>query len=195
MIRAVDRRRMFRTFGAGQVALLVPLLALERRMRRTGGPGIIPFELAGTPDRARAIMDRWGEDGRAAARRSLLLDYPYLVTYTGLQVAGCAAASDALARRDAGGLAAAGRVIGPAQLAAGAFDAAENTALLGVLGGRATGRLPAVARACAQAKFALLIVGWAYAALGLAVRLVSGPRRGGSWRSSRRSGGWRRRGR
>lgn len=164
------RARAFAIFGAGQLALAGPMLVLERRMKRTGGPGIIPFELAGTSERARRIMERWGEDGRAAARTSLLLDYPYLVTYTGLGIVSCAAASDVLRRRGARRLADAGRVIVPAQIAAGAFDAAENAALLGVLGGRDE-RLPAVARACASAKFAILAVGWGYAALGAASHL------------------------
>jgi hypothetical protein len=167
----MSRRRVFWVFGVGQATLLVPMVALQRRMQRTGGPGIIPFELAGTPERSRRIMEKWGPEGRSAARLSLLLDYPYLVTYTGLQVAGCAAASDALRRRGWRTLARAGGVIGPAQLAAGAFDAIENTALLGVLAER-DDRLPALARAAARAKFALLYLGWAYAALGAASRLA-----------------------
>lgn len=89
-------RRALWTFGLGGAALLIPLLALERAMKRTGGPGIIAFELAGTPERSRKIMDTWGPEGQSAARLSLLLDYPLLITYCGIQVAGCAAASDAL---------------------------------------------------------------------------------------------------
>lgn len=159
-------------FGAAEVALLVSLLALEHRMKRTGGPGIIPFELAGTPQRAAKIMGRWGAEGRRAARLSLLLDYPFLVSYTGLQVAACRAASDALHRRGARRLTRAGRPIAALQVVAGACDAAENTALLGVLAGR-DDRLPAVARAFALAKFTLLAKGWTYAALGLIAHLDS----------------------
>ena len=36
-------------------------------MRATGGPGIIPFELAGSATRAEDIMTRWGSDGQRAA--------------------------------------------------------------------------------------------------------------------------------
>jgi hypothetical protein len=150
-----------RVFGAAHAALWVPMLALEWRMNRAGGAGIVPFELAGTPERSRRMMERWGEDGRKAARLSLLLDYPFLVSYTGLQVAGCAAAGRVLPGAS---------VVVPSQIAAGAFDAAENTALLGVLSGRDSGRLPALARACALAKFALLGVGWVYALAGLVAR-------------------------
>ncbi len=153
-----SRRGAIRILGAAQVALLLPLLEMERRMRKAGGPGIIAFELAGTPERAKKIMRKWGAEGQAAARVSLILDYPFLVTYSGLQFIGCKAA---------GGRAA--KVIAPAQIAAGAFDAIENTALLGVLAGR-DDRLPALARACALAKFALLTVGGLYRALGIATR-------------------------
>jgi hypothetical protein len=45
-LTARDRRRVLRILGPGHVAVLVPLVALERRMRRTGGPGIIPFARA-----------------------------------------------------------------------------------------------------------------------------------------------------
>jgi hypothetical protein len=164
---AGDRPRAFRAFGGATAGLLVPLLACERRMRRTGGPGIIPFELAGTQEHARRITGTWGAGGRSAARLSLALDFPFLVSYTGLNLVASGAASDALRRRGAARLADAGEAVAVAQLAAGACDACENTALLGVLAGHDE-RLPAVARAFARAKFALLRLGWAYGALGLA---------------------------
>jgi hypothetical protein len=53
------------------------------------------------------------------------------------------------------------------EAAAGAFDAIENAALLAILAGR-VGRAPALARACATAKFSLLAAGWAYGLLALA---------------------------
>lgn len=57
------------------------MLLLERRMRATGGPGIIPFELAGSAAQAEDIMTRWGSDGQRAARLSLWLDFGYMATY------------------------------------------------------------------------------------------------------------------
>lgn len=159
-----------RAFGVAQTALFVPLVLLDRRMIRTGGPGIIPFELAGTPQRARKTMETWGEEGRSAARLSLLLDYPFLMAYTGFNVAWTSTTSDALRSDGSGTLAAIGRAVGPMQVAAGVCDAVENTALLGVLAG-SDERLPAVARLFARAKFALLGVGWLYAAAGLVSRL------------------------
>jgi predicted hotdog family 3-hydroxylacyl-ACP dehydratase len=63
---------------AGYTALM---FVLERGMKSTGGPGIIPFELAGTEARATQIMDSWGERGRRAARTSLRLDFGYAASY------------------------------------------------------------------------------------------------------------------
>jgi hypothetical protein len=150
-------RRSLAAFGAATMALFVPLALLDRRMQRAGGPGIIPFELVGTPARAAAVMDAWGEDGRRAARLSLLLDFPFLVAYSGLNVAVARALGSP-------------RWTTVAAVGAGACDAVENAALLGVLGGRGGGRLPAVARSFALAKFALLGAGWVDAAARIAVR-------------------------
>jgi hypothetical protein len=161
------RRRALWGLSCAGVGTLIPLLALEREMTRTGGPGIITFELAGTPQRTERIMQRWGKTGRAAARRSLILDYPFLVAYASLQALACNAASDSMRRRDLNMLAAAGAPLAWGQLAAGGFDAIENAALLAILAGHG-GHLPALARACARAKFSLLTAGWAYGLLALA---------------------------
>lgn len=138
-------------------------------MRDTGGPGIIPFELAGTPERARRITDVWGSDGRRAARRSLLLDYAFPPTYACLQALGCTVTGD---RYRAGGrrvLAAGAGPVAWGQLAAAGFDYVENTALLLILAGR-DGRAPAVARRAALAKFGLLFAGWSYMLLAFTAR-------------------------
>src|ERR1700749_3435929 len=63
---------------AGYTAVMT---VLERRMRATGGPGIIPFELAGSAFRAEQIMAQWGRDGQRAARISTWLDFGYMTTY------------------------------------------------------------------------------------------------------------------
>ncbi|MFL5886439.1 MAG: hypothetical protein ACJ77M_15305 [Thermoleophilaceae bacterium] len=135
---------------AATVALLIPLAVLDRRMQSTGGPGIIPFELAG-PDGGPKIMQRWGSDGRRAARASLVLDFPFLAAYTTLNVR--------LAARAGGALAPA---VAATQVAAGACDAVENTALLGVLARGGDARLSVVARTAARIKFAGLYAGWLY---------------------------------
>jgi hypothetical protein len=165
-----DRSRAQRLLVGAQLALLVPLLVQERGMRESGGPGIIPFELAGTPERAGRILSSWGPSGQAAARRSLLLDYPYLASYAPLQALLCTGAGEALGRSGRRAAASAAPILAWGQLGAGALDAIENSALLAILAGH-DGRLPALARGCASAKFGLLALGWVYMLGGLAARL------------------------
>ena len=147
--------------GISQAALTAEMLLLEWGMLRTGGPGIIPFEFAGTPERANRIIVRWGVDGRRFARRSLLMDYPYLANYSALHALACTTAADSLRDRGHQKRAALGPAVAWGQLAAGGFDMIENAALLAVLAGHH--RIPArIAQASATVKFALLIAGWSY---------------------------------
>jgi hypothetical protein len=164
------RQRRAATWGLTLAALIQLrfFASLERRMRRRGGPGIIPFELAGTPERANRIIRIWGSDGRRAAKRSLLLDYVFPPTYAWLQALACTATADRCAARGRA-LAAWGGPLAWGQLLAAGFDYVENTALLLILSGR-DGRLPALARRAALAKFALLFAGWSYMLLGLNAR-------------------------
>jgi hypothetical protein len=162
-----QRRHVTRALAAGVLVQLGFFVALERRMRNTGGPGIIPFELAGTAERAKRITDTWGPDGLRAARFSLLLDYAFPPTYAPLQALGCTAVAEGFAQGGRPVLAASGAPLAWGQLAAAGFDYVENTALLLILAGR-DGALPAIARRAALAKFALLFAGWGYMLLGVA---------------------------
>jgi len=124
------------------------MLSLERQMHRSGGPGIIVFELAGNAERAQRIMSAWGDDGRRAARRSLQLDFGYMVTYgtlTTLLVD--------YARRRLGHPAAVCLGVAPAVAA----DAVEGVALLKVLAGNDIERNAQRARGTAIIKFAVLV--------------------------------------
>ena len=155
------RRQALWVIGGATAAQLGPLLALEQRMKRTGGPGIISFELAGTTERATRILEAWQDEGRAAARTSLILDYPFPASYSLLQALACMKAADSFGDRGASTLAGAGAAIAWAQFVAAGCDYVENTALLLILAGH-DGRLPRLARRAALAKFALLCAGWSY---------------------------------
>jgi hypothetical protein len=50
-------------------------------MKEAGGPGIVPFEKAGTTKNARAILSQWGEQGQAAAKRNLAWDFVFILGY------------------------------------------------------------------------------------------------------------------
>lgn len=145
-----DRIRDNRLAAAG-VAFLVyttVMLWLERRMRATGGPGIIPFELAGSAAKAEDIMTRWGSDGQRAARISLWLDFGYMATYgtyTALLV-------DSARRRRGHSVALPATVI----VAVGA-DATEGVSLLRVLNRTRVAVHARRAQIAALIKFAVLV--------------------------------------
>ena len=126
------------------------------------GAGIIEFELAATSAHAEEIVGGWGEEGRAAARESLLIDYPYLIFYGLLLAGACAAVADRAAQAGKERLARFGRVMPLAALGAAAADAVENAALLAVAGEHTSQPWPGLAAFFAVVKFALLIAALAY---------------------------------
>lgn len=107
-LSAKDRRRVLGMLVAATTAQLRVFASFEREMKRTGGPGIIAFELAGATVRAREILTTWGSHGRSAAKKSLLLDYLFPPTYATLQALACDATADVLAKRGRRSLAGAG---------------------------------------------------------------------------------------
>jgi hypothetical protein len=131
------------------------MLLLERRMRQTGGPGIIPLELAGNAPRAEDIMTRWGSDGQRAARLSLWLDFGYMATYgtlTALLVDRTRRRRDHLAALPA------------AMIVAVAADAAEGVSLLKVLNRTRVAVHARRAQVAALIKFAVLAAALGYVA-------------------------------
>jgi hypothetical protein len=133
------------------------MLLLERRLRRTGGPGIIPFELAGTATRAADILTTWGREGQRIARLSLWLDFGYMLTYGALT----AALLDHTRRRR-------GHPAALPALAMGAVagDVIEGISLLKVLNGTDVAANTRRARTAALAKFGVLAASLGYVAAG-----------------------------
>lgn len=140
--------------AVGYVGYSAVMLRLDNRMRATGGPGIIPFELAGTAAKAEAIMGRWGADGQRAARQSMWLDFGYMTSY-GILL-GLLVERRRLRRGHPAWL--------PA-LAAGAVagDALEGVALLRVLDRKDVTRNARRAQVAASIKFAITAVALGYA--------------------------------
>ena len=149
---------------AGYTAVMT---VLESRMRATGGPGIIPFELAGSGFRAEQIMAQWGCEGEQAARASMWLDFGYMTTYGTL-----AALLVERARRRRGHP----RALTSAVAVAVAGDAIEGISLLKVLDRERVDMHARRARAAALVKFAALAVALGYVlaeAVGSAVTAAS----------------------
>lgn len=135
----------------------VVMLEIERRLRQTGGPGIIRFELAGSADESADMMARWGSRGRRLARVSLWLDFGYMLTY---------GAHTALVVDRARCRLGHSSVLPLLAVAAVAGDAIEGVSLLKVLGGNQIDLHARRARRAALVKFAVLAVCLAYVAVG-----------------------------
>jgi hypothetical protein len=161
-----DRRRVLWISGAAALALWAFLVYQDEQIKDSGGPGIVPFEVAGSSDRAEEILAEWGEEGQDSARTSLIVDYPYLVAYSIFLAVACTVGSERLARRGMNRLARAGPAIGWGAVVAGALDAIENAALLRVVDGH-TEVFPAIALIAAIGKFALAALAVVYAIAGL----------------------------
>ena len=132
------------------------MAVLERRMRATGGPGIIPFELAGSASRAEDMMARWGYDGQRAARMSLWLDFGYMTTYGTF----LALLIDRARQRRGHP-----RALAAAAIVAVAGDAIEGISLLKVLDRNRVAVHARRARIAALTKFAAMAGGLGYVAV------------------------------
>jgi hypothetical protein len=152
------------------VLLLLAMAPAEERMKDTGGPGMVPFELTGGEERADEILAEWGEKGQDAARESLWIDFGFLLAYGAFLTLALAATRDLARERGWSRLARAGRVVVYFGALGAAFDALENICLLLTLDG-AGKAFPLLATIFATCKFILLAVAIAYLLAGLAMRL------------------------
>lgn len=142
----------------------------DQRMQDTGGPGIVPFELAGSQDRADEILGEWGEKGQDAAEESLWIDFGFLVAYGMFLTLAAAATRDLARSRGWERMARVGVVVVYFGALGAAFDAFENTCLLLTLDG-AGSVFPLLATLFASCKFLLLAVVIVYLLVGLGMRL------------------------
>jgi hypothetical protein len=165
---SMTRKRALILLGFCTVAFTV-VLDLIDPSQVSRGPAIVAFEFAGSRSRAAQMMAEWGARGRSAAHLSLLLDYGYMLSY-GLffALAGFAVRDAARARRWQR-LAAAGAIVPFFAIAAAAFDASENVALLLTLGGDGGSFAPPFAAVCSAIKFTLIGAAILYVLFGLAM--------------------------
>ena len=168
----VTRRRGLIASGIATLALLLAMSPAEERMQDTGGPGVVPFELAGSQDRADEILSEWGEDGQDAARESLWIDFGFLLAYGAFLTLAIAAVRDLARERGWRRLAAIGAVAVSCGALGAAFDALENICLLLTLEG-AGSAFPLLATIFATCKFLFLTAAIVYLLAGLAMRLRS----------------------
>ena len=170
----VTRRNGLIVSAIATLALLLAMSPAEERMKDTGGPGMVPFELTGGQDRADEILAEWGDEGQDAARESLWIDFGFLLAYGALLTLALAAVRDLARERGWRRLAAIGGVVVSFGALAAAFDALENVCLLLTLDGAGTA-FPLLATIFAACKFILLMAAIAYLLAGLGGRLIRRP--------------------
>ena len=171
-MRRMTRKRGLIVSGIATLLLLLAMSPADQRMKDTGGPGIIPFELTGGQDRADEILAEWGDEGQDAARESLWIDFGYLLAYGTFLTLALAAVRDLARARGWRRLAAIGGVVVSFGALVAAFDALENVCLLLTLDG-AGAAFPLLATIFASLKFLFLAAAIAYLLTGLAMRLTS----------------------
>ena len=148
--------------------LMLVQAAFNRRLRSVAAPrGIVSFQLAGTVDRARAIVGSWDDPARSSAKRGLWLDYLYLLSYASALVLGCIWAARQLAAVSPW-LEWAGGMLAWLMVLAAVFDSLENLALLIQLYRTPRAFWSALSFFCASAKFLLAMLGLFYVFAGIA---------------------------
>ena len=165
---AATRRRVLWIAGAATLVLWAFLVYQDGQIKESNGPGIVSFEVAGTEEHAKDILEDWAANGRDDARVSLYVDFAYLVAYAVFLAIGCTIASERLARRGMSRLARIGPLLGWSMFAAAMFDVIEDVALLRVLAGHIA-TWPGVALYSAIPKFAIAGIGLAYVVLGAVI--------------------------
>jgi hypothetical protein len=162
----VTRRQGLIASGIATVLLLVAMSPADGRMKDTGGPGIVPFEVSGGQDRADEIMAEWGDKGQDAAREQLWIDFGFLVAYGTFLTLAIAAVRDRARERGWRTMAGiGGAIVGFGAIGAG-FDALENICLLLTLGGHGSA-FPLMATIFAYLKFFFTTVAVLYLFVGV----------------------------
>jgi hypothetical protein len=167
----VTRRRGLIASGVAMVILFVAMSPAENRMKDTGGPGMVPFELSGGQHRADEILAEWGEDGQDAAREQLWIDFGFMLAYGSFLTFALTAVLDLARKRGWRRLTAIGAVVVFFGALGACFDALENICLLLTLGG-AGAAFPLLATIFATCKFALIIIAIAYLVAGISSELT-----------------------
>jgi hypothetical protein len=167
------RRPLFIGLLVWTLGLMAVMQVINRPLLTEIAPsGIVSFELAGTPERARQILSSWyvhydPTSGCSLASAplyaafSLGLDYLFMPSYALAIALGVLLG----AGRQRSTFASLGAWLGWGALVAALFDAVENLALWRELTGASLSAWPQVAAICAGLKFALILLGLGYALL------------------------------
>lgn len=153
-------------FGALTILGIVLMAPSAKKLKATGGPGIVALELAGSDDKVRVVLAQWGTRGRKSAAQNLAADLPFLVGYGGLLAVLLSSGADTIAAKTWSWTGTASRALALLAIAAAVLDLIENACLWRVV--TTTGSVQptaAIAKIAAYLKFALVIVAVVWLAL------------------------------
>lgn len=158
------RKPLFFSLLLLTLILFAVFRALDTPLRTAAAPnGIVSYELAGDIKPAAEILASWDARAQLFAAFGLGLDYLFMPAYALALSFGILLASS----RHAGWFSRFGAWPGWGALAAAIFDAVENFSLWRFLLGDFQALWPRLAAVCATVKFTLLLLGLAYALIGL----------------------------
>ncbi|PIE31467.1 hypothetical protein CSA56_18250 [candidate division KSB3 bacterium] len=154
------------------IAVMAVLTVLGEPLHTQNAPlGIVSFELAKTPVKARQMIAEWGATGQIIAAFHLGLDYLFLLLYSSALALGCALIVDKTAQRrslyDVAGI-----VLSWSQFGAAGLDSIENAALMNLLSGAQWSGWPGLAWCCACVKFLIVCAGLCYIVAGITFMLI-----------------------
>jgi len=162
-IPASFREKAFWTLLILTLILLTLIQLLNIPLQNPVSPmGIVSFELAGTPEKADAILQSWDARAQLFAAFSLGLDYLFLFAYGLIISLGVLM----VAEKHGGRFSEIGKTIGWGVLLASLLDAIENLALWRLLSGWAQPHCAGTAAISAIIKFGLLLLGMGFAFIG-----------------------------
>ena len=145
------------------------MITISFRFIGPAKPSIVDFELAGTVDKATAIINAWDTQDKVRAGFSLGFDFLYMPVYSTLIALVCVWGAGVL-------MSMRWRVTGLALAwglwVAALFDAVENFALAMLLFGTPAAPYSQVAQICAMLKFGLIMLGLVFGVMALAAYLV-----------------------
>jgi hypothetical protein len=132
---------------------------------------MVSLDFAGSPQRAKAILDSWDHPAQLRAAFIQGLDFLYLLVYSTTIAIACLWAGKTL-HRAGWPLASIGIPLAWGLWLAALSDAVENVALVEILFGKYNSPWPEIAAACAILKFALIFLGLVYALYALLIKTV-----------------------
>ncbi|MEZ4232356.1 MAG: hypothetical protein R3B89_24475 [Polyangiaceae bacterium] len=158
-----QRGQRFLLWVVIHTAVMLTIGRANQRLVTEAAPAhIVSLELAGTLERARAVLASWDREQQLFAVFGIGADYLYIFIYGALLAAGAAWGAAVFER---GFLSRLGAWLSRALIVAGLADAVENYAMLQLFWGEQTQGWVSLSYYCASLKFLIVVLAIVYALL------------------------------